>query len=96
MMNSRVGTPPVANAVIASNRRSGRGARGSSRLASVWSSVGIEKFTETSEPAASSRSSARSRRTRVDFVVIERRTPTTFAAASSTLRVTWNWVSAGW
>jgi len=95
MMKRRVSIPPAASARIASKRRSGRGARGSRRLASASSSVVIEKFTAISERAAISWSSTRSRRTSVDFVVMDRRTPGTFTAPSSTRRVTSNFDSAG-
>jgi len=45
MMKSRVETPASASVRIAPKRRSGRGARGSSRRASAASAVVIERFT---------------------------------------------------
>jgi hypothetical protein len=95
MMKSRVGTPASASVRMAPNRRSGRGARGSSRRASAGSGVVIERFTVTSDAPTIARRSSTSRVTRVDFVVIDRRRPGTSRAASRIRRVTSKRPSAG-
>ena len=95
MTNNRAATPASASSFMAAKRRSGRGARGSSRRASAASTVVMERFTVTSVAAEISLSRAASRVTSVDLVVIDSCSPGTTRAASRTRRVTSNLASAG-